>query len=60
MTLSFFLDLDDGEVDDAMDEEEEEEEEEEAYEAFPVQNSYWKANEAGTMIRQRGAWGIYR
>ena len=56
MTLSFFLDLDDGEVDDAMDEEEEEE----AYEAFPVQNSYWKANEAGTMIRQRGAWGIYR
>jgi hypothetical protein len=55
MTLSFFLDLDDGEVDDAMDEKEEE-----AYEAFPVQNSYWKANEAGTMIRQRGAWGIYR
>jgi hypothetical protein len=54
MTLSFFLDL---ELDDAMDEEEEEEE---AYEAYPVQNSYWKANEAGTMIRQRGAWGIYR
>ena len=47
--ILFFLDLelDDGEM-------------EEAYEAFPLENSHWKANEAGKMIRQRGAWGIYR
>ena len=54
MTLSFFLDLelDDGELEEGM--------EEEDYEAFPLQNNYWKANEAGKMIRQRGAWGINR
>ena len=50
MTLSFFLDLE--MVEDKIIEEEEMEEE--------FQNSYWIANNAGKMVRQRVACGIYR
>ena len=54
MTLSFFLDLE--MVEDKITEEEDMEEEME--EEF--QNSYWIANNAGKMVRQRVACGIYR
>jgi hypothetical protein len=48
MTLSFFLGLEMGEGEVAVANES----------AF--QNSYWKADEAGKLIMQRGARGIYR
>jgi hypothetical protein len=57
MTLSFFLDL---EFEDGEFEEERDEDMEESTEASAFQNSYWKADEAGKMVRQKGAWGIYR
>jgi hypothetical protein len=49
------LEFEDGEF-----EEERDEDMEEATEASAFQNSYWKADEAGKMVRQKGAWGIYR
>ena len=51
MTLSFFLDLEllEGDMDDMV-----------VTEASAFQNSYWKADEDGKMVLQRGARRIYR
>jgi hypothetical protein len=54
MTLSFFLDLEMVE-DESFEEDDMEEDMEEGF-----QNAYWISDNAGKMVRQRVACGIYR